>query len=224
MGFQTPGLSRRVRRALNAKLKKEKKKEKEKAKQAGAGKGKAKETNPPRSPPRASSSHDNNQSDSDDKSDNDNQSDNDDRSDNAKASNAGDEGSAAPPKSSKSKSRKAKSFPGEKLDPERLQCWEKLFAVINEALHIVTMIIERVNPDLARLYHRLSETLKADTKKHGEFLSLNECCLPGIAVHFNMAPEDGDFHWDRMSMCLGWESISTNQSYTPSLLTFNNHL
>lgn len=196
-------MSRRARRALNAKLKKEKKKEKAK------GKAKAKETNLPRSAPRTSSGHN-------DDSDN--------QSDVNEESEAGDEGSAGPSKSSKSKSGKAKSFPGQEMDPERLRCWQNLFSVINEALHIVTMIIERVNPKLARLYHRLSETLKADKKKHGEFLSLNECCLPGIAVHFNMAPEDGDFHWDRMSMCLGWASISTPQSYMPSLLTFNNHL
>ena len=95
---------------------------------------------------------------------------------------------------------------GDRGDPQRTEAWSKLFDVINEALQIASMLIERVNPDLATQYHELSETLKADTKKHGEFLSLNDCHLPGIAVHFNMQPEDGDFHLDGKSMFMGWVS------------------
>lgn len=98
-----------------------------------------------------------------------------------------------------------------------MEAWENLFSTINEPLHIAGMVTERLNADLALQYYLLSETLKADYKKHGEFLSLNECFLPGIGVHFNMAPDDEDFHRDRMSMFLGWESVSmplnTSQEY-----------
>ena len=105
-------------------------------------------------------------------------------------------------------SRPSKSSPGDARDPQRVQAWEELFGAINEALHIASMLVERLNPDLARQYYKLSEALKADAKKHGEFLSFNECCLPGVAVHFNMAPDDNEYHWDRMSMFVGWESVS----------------
>ena len=102
---------------------------------------------------------------------------------------------------------KPKSFSSDALDSTRVNSWVKLFSGINEALHIASMLVERLNPDLAKQYYKLSETLKADTKKHGEFLSVNDCCLPGVAVHFNMQPEEEEFHTDRMSLFLGWESI-----------------
>jgi len=100
-----------------------------------------------------------------------------------------------------------KSFSSDALDSTRVNSWVKLFSGINEALHIASMLVEHLNPDLAKQCYKLSETLKADTKKHGEFLSVNDCCLPGVAVHFNMQPEEGEFHTDRMSLFLGWESI-----------------
>jgi hypothetical protein len=66
------------------------------------------------------------------------------------------------------------------------------------------MVLERLNPDLALQYHTLSESLKRDTNKWGEFLSLNESFLPAVAVHFNMQPDDDDFHFDGMSMFTGY--------------------
>jgi len=107
---------------------------------------------------------------------------------------------------STSNSNSARPLPtiaGDQQDILRVEAWEKMFDVINEALHITNMLVERVNPNLALQYYKLSETLKADTKKHGEFLSLNEGYLPGIAVHFNMQPKDDDFHFDGMSLFLG---------------------
>ena len=50
--------------------------------------------------------------------------------------------------------------------------------------------------------HELSKILNADTKKDGEILGFNESCLPSVGVHFNMALEDNNFHWDWMSMFL----------------------
>jgi 5-hydroxyisourate hydrolase-like protein (transthyretin family) len=93
---------------------------------------------------------------------------------------------------------------GDLRDQQRLKCWTELFDKINEVLQIASMILERVNPDLALQYHKLNESLKRDTNKWGEFLSLNESFLPAVAVHFNMAPEDNDFHWDMMSMFSGY--------------------
>ena len=91
----------------------------------------------------------------------------------------------------------------------RAEAWEKLFSVINEALHIASMLVECLNPDLAQQYYELSKTLKKDNNKHGRFLKANECFLPGVTVHFNMQPIDGDFHFDRMSMYHGWVGFPT---------------
>jgi hypothetical protein len=107
---------------------------------------------------------------------------------------------------------------GDRHDPLRLQCWEALFDSINEALHIAGMVVERLNPSLALQYHQLSESLKADYKKHGEFLSLNDGLLPGLAVHFNMQPGDEAVHLDGMSLFAGWVrvSISRKPGSTPN--------
>lgn len=93
---------------------------------------------------------------------------------------------------------------GDLRDQRRLKCWTELFDKINEVLQIASMILEQVNPDLALQYHKLNESLKRDTNKWGEFLSLNEGFLPAVTVHFNMAPEDNEFHWDMMSMFSGY--------------------
>lgn len=85
-------------------------------------------------------------------------------------------------------------------DEQRLKSWEKLFTNINEALLLSSMVLERLNPDLALQYHTLSESLKRDTNKWGEFLSLNESFLPAVAVHFNMQPDDDDFHTEQMTV------------------------
>ena len=94
-------------------------------------------------------------------------------------------------------------------DDTRQHAWKKLFDTMNEALHLGNLIIERLNPDLTKQYYQLSQVLNADKKKNGEFLGFNECFLPGVAVHFNMAPEEDQFHYDGMSLFLGWESVST---------------
>lgn len=109
----------------------------------------------------------------------------------------------------------------EQQDISRVEAWEKLFNVINEALHIANMLVERLDPKLASQYYKLSETLKADTKKHGEFLSLNEGYLPGIAVHFNMQPDDDDFHFDGMSLFLGLVCILIFLQSHRKMLIFN---
>ena len=88
-----------------------------------------------------------------------------------------------------------------------MNSWDQLFGTINEALQLATMLIECVHPDVASQYYKLSEVLKADQKKHGEFLWVNECSLPGVAVYFNMQPGIEDFHMDKMSMFQGWESF-----------------
>ena len=104
---------------------------------------------------------------------------------------------------------------GDGHDTERIDAWNKLFDIINEALQIASMLVERLNPDLALQYHQLSEGLKANTKKHGEFLALNESFLPGLALHCNMQPDDKDFHWDSMSMFAGFVSfLDSNWSKT----------
>jgi hypothetical protein len=97
---------------------------------------------------------------------------------------------------------------GDQHDPQRLKSWEILFDGINEALQIAGMLIERLNPALALQYHELSETLKTDAKKYGDFLCLNEGLLPGLAVHFNMQPDEKAVHLDGMSLFAGFVSVS----------------
>lgn len=127
------------------------------------------------------------------------------------------EGSTSPspspsPPPSKSSKPKPRPLPttGDGRDEARLKAWEELFTVINEPLHLASLLVERLNPHLTLQLYKLGESLKRDKRKHGELLSLNECYLPGVAVHFNMAPKPGDFHLDGMSLFLGWESVSSH--------------
>ena len=125
------------------------------------------------------------------------------------------EGSTRPsPSPPPSKSSKPKPMPppttGDGRDEARLKAWEELFTVINEPLHLASLLVECLNPHLTLQLYKLGESLKRDKRKHGELLSLNKCYLPGVAVHFNMAPKPGDFHLDGMSLFLGWESVSSH--------------
>jgi hypothetical protein len=198
-GFPQPGLSRRAR--------KQKEKERKHRNPADTrGKGKAREPSPP---PNSNSEGDDSVDDSaEDSTDTDHQGDS--GSDKASSGPTQSTSQPLPPPPSQdppTPEQQSKAQAEPEMDEAQMMAWDKLFSAINEALQIASMILERLNPDLAMQYYKLSESLKADKKKYGQFLSLNECCLPGVAVHFNMAPGDKDFHLDGMSMYLGWVGV-----------------
>ena len=105
---------------------------------------------------------------------------------------------------------------------EKMAHWEELFSTINEPLHIVNAILERIQPDLAEQYEQLHEKIKQDQSREGFFLAFNDCHLPGLAAHFNMQPPDTaqGFHFDGDSLFLGYDWVLPYGDFSNCTLDF----